>query len=276
MQRLITGVGSTLATVGTVWIGFNQCIFNVDAGCRGVIFDRFRGVLENVKDEGTHFLIPAVQTPIIYDVKTNPKVLRTNTGSKDLQTVNLTLRILYRPVQRELPRIYTELGPDYDDRVLPSITNEVLKAVVAKYNAEELITNRYGVTKNITSMLTERAKQFGIILDDVALTHLTFSTEFTSAVEQKQIAEQKAEMARYRVEQAEQIKIANVIRAEGDAEAAKLVSDAMVECGEGLIEMRKLEASMDISGDLSRNPRVTYLPGGAAAPGMLLNMGIDR
>ena len=64
-----------------------------------------------------------------------------------------------------------------------------------------------------------------IILDDVALTHLTFSTEFTSAVEQKQIAEQKAEMARYRVEQAEQIKIANVIRAEGDAEAAKLVSD---------------------------------------------------
>ena len=50
----------------------------------------------------------------------------------------------------------------------------------------------------------------------------------------------------------------------------------MVECGEGLIEMRKLEASMDISGDLSRNPRVTYLPGGAAAPGMLLNMGIDR
>jgi len=59
----------------------------------------------------------------------------------------------------------------------------------------------------------------------VALTHLTFSNEFTSAVEQKQIAEQKAEMARYRVEQAEQIKIANVIRAEGDAEAAKLVSD---------------------------------------------------
>ena len=87
--------------------------------------------------------------------------MRTNTGSKDLQTVNLTLRILYRPVQAELPRIYTELGPDYDDRVLPSITNEVLKAVVAGFNAEELITNRYGVTKKITELLTERAKQFG-------------------------------------------------------------------------------------------------------------------
>lgn len=276
MQRVAQSLGGALTAIGAGWIGFNQVIYNVDAGCRGVIFDRFRGVLPDVTGEGTHFLIPMVQTPIIYDVKTNPKVLRTNTGSKDLQTVNLTLRILYRPIQSELPRIYTELGPDYDDRVLPSITNEVLKAVVAKYNAEELITTRYDVTKAITELLTTRAKQFGIILDDVALTHLTFSNEFTGAVEQKQIAEQKAEMARYRVEQAEQIKQANVIRAEGDAEAAKLVSDAMVECGDGLIEMRKLEASMDISADLARNPRITYLPSGASSPGMLLNMGIDR
>jgi len=265
-----------MATGGGLWVGFNQMIYNVDAGCRGVIFDRFRGVLPDIRGEGTHFMIPMVQTPIIYDVKTNPKVLRTNTGSKDLQTVNLTLRILYRPIQNDLPRIYTELGPDYDDRVLPSITNEVLKAVVAKYNAEELITKRMDVTRTITEMLIIRAKQFGIILDDVALTHLTFSNEFTSAVEQKQIAEQKAEMARYRVEQAEEIKKANIIRAEGDAEAAKLVSDAMVECGDGLIEMRKLEASYDISHDLARNPRITYLPSGQSSPGMLLNMGIDR
>ena len=66
---------------------------------------------------------------------------------------------------------------------------------------------------------------FSIILDDVALTHLTFSADFTSAVEEKQIAEQRAEMARYKVEKAEQIKIANIIKAEGDAEAAKLVAD---------------------------------------------------
>jgi len=273
MQRILQSVGSTIGVIGAGWIGFNQVVFNVDPGCRGVIFDRFRGVLPDIKGEGTHFMIPMVQTPIIYDVKTNPKVLRTNTGSKDLQTVNLTLRILYRPIQNELPRIYTELGPDYDDRVLPSITNEVLKAVVAQYNAEELITTRYDVTNAITKLLKERAKQFGIILDDVALTHLTFSNEFTGAVEQKQIAEQKAEMARYRVEQAEQTRQANVIRAEGDAEAAKLVSDAMIECGDGLIEMRKLEASMEISSDLARNPRITYLPSGG---NMLLNLSMDR
>jgi len=274
MQRLVEQVGKFAMAVGGISALGNSMIYNVDAGCRGVIFDRFRGVLEDVKDEGTHFFIPLVQTPVIYDVKTTPKVLRTQTGSKDLQTVNLTLRVLFRPVESMLPNIYTELGIDYDGVVLPSITNEVLKAVVAKYNADELITKRIFVTSEITEELQKRAKYFNIILDDVALTHLTFSTDFTSAVEEKQIAEQRAEMARYKVEKAEQVKIANIIKAEGDAEAAKMVADAMNECGEGLVELRKLEASLEISRDLSRNQRVTYLPN--TNQGMLLNMGIDR
>jgi len=274
MQRLVEQVGKFSIAIGTAGAMVNSVIYNVDAGCRGVIFDRFQGVLETVKDEGTHLYIPMIQTPIIYDVKTTPKVLRTQTGSKDLQTVNLTLRVLFRPVESKLPNIYTELGVDYDQVVLPSITNEVLKAVVAKYNADELITKRTTVTSEITRELESRARNFNIILDDVALTHLTFSADFTSAVEEKQIAEQRAEMARYKVEKAEQIKIANIIKAEGDAEAAKLVADAMNECGEGLVELRKLEASLEISRDLSRNQRVTYLPN--QNQGMLLNMGIDR
>lgn len=272
MAAILQGVGKLAATAGFIGVAVNSCIYNVDAGNRAVIFDRFRGVLPDVKPEGTHLLIPFIQTPYIYDVKTNPKMIRTASGSNDLQTVNVSLRILYRPEPGKLPQIYSELGLDYDERVLPSITNEVLKAVIARYNAEELITKRYTVTEAITKLLTQRAEQFGIILDDVALTHLTFSNEFTSAVEQKQIAQQKAEMARYRVEEAEQRKLAAIIRAEGDAEAAKLVSDAMQKSGEGLIEMRKLEAAEEISGNLARNQRVTYIPSGQNAPGLLLNL----
>ena len=59
-----------------------------------------------------------------------------------MQTVSLTLRVLHRPEVSQLHRIVSNLGLDYEERVLPSIGNEVLKAVVAQYDADELITMR--------------------------------------------------------------------------------------------------------------------------------------
>lgn len=125
------------------------------------------------------------------------------------------------------------------------------------------------VSQKVSDDLTERAAQFGVILDDISITHLTFGKEFTQAVEMKQVAQQEAEKARFLVEKAEQQKQASIISAEGDAQAAELLAKAFAEAGDGLIELRRIEAAEDIAYQLSRSRQVAYLPAGQST---LLNI----
>jgi len=274
-ERLSRIIGK-LAIPGAIAIGaINSSLYDVKGGHRAVIFDRLSGVKKEVIGEGTHFLIPWLQKPILFDVRTKPRHISTTTGSKDLQMVTLTLRVLHRPVLGALPQIYQSLGLDYDERVLPSIGNEILKSIVAQFDAAELITQREVVSARIREDLVKRATEFNIALEDVSITHLTFGQEFTKAVEQKQIAQQDAERARFIVERAEQERQASVIRAEGEAEAADVISRALNVAGDGLIKIRRLEASKEIAQLLSHNPSVTYLPSGnqEGAGNYLLGLG---
>ena len=159
------------------------------------------------------------------------------------------------------------LGSDYDERVLPSIGNEVLKAIVAQFDAAELITQREAVSNRIRTDLLRRAQEFNIALEDVSITHMTFGKEFTRAVEEKQIAQQEAERARFIVEKAEQERQASVIRAEGEAEAADTISKAVSKSGDGLIMIRRIETQKELAQTMAGNPNITYLAGGNGSGG---------
>jgi prohibitin 1 len=255
-------LGRLIIPLGAASIIAGNSLYSVDGGERAIIFDRIQGVKKKVLGEGLHFLIPWLQRAIIFDIRTQPRAITTTTGSKDMQTVQLTLRILHRPSIEHLSEIYKNLGPDYDERVLPSIGNEVLKATVAQFDASELITQREIVSAKIRDELVKRAADFHIMLEDVSLTHLAFGKEFTKAVEEKQVAQQEAERARFIVEKAEQEKTAAVIRGQAESTAAKLISDAMEKHGSGFVELRKIEAAKEIASSLSNSKNIVYLPSG--------------
>jgi len=171
------------------------------------------------------------------------------------------LRILSRPETEFLSQVYQELGMDYYERVLPSIANEILKSVVAQYNADQLLTMREKVSEQIKEQLIERAQDFHIILDDVAITQLSYSKEFAKAVEQKQVQQQLAERSKFIVMKTEHEKQAAIIKADGEGEAARLISRAVEEAGAGFIEIRRIEAAKEIADVLCHGQNITYLPG---------------
>ncbi|GME92771.1 unnamed protein product [[Candida] boidinii] len=280
MSRISDVISRLALPVGIAITAAQYSMYDVKGGSRAVIFDRLSGVNQTVVGEGTHFLVPWLQKAIVFDIRTRPRVIQTTTGSKDLQNVSLTLRVLHRPDVPRLANIYQNLGLDYDERVLPSIGNEVLKSIVAQFDAAELITMRELVSARIRNELSARANEFNIKLEDVSITHMTFGREFTKAVEQKQIAQQDAERAKFLVDKAEQERRASVIRAEGEAEAAEVISKALDKAGDGLLLIRRIEASKEIASTLANSPNITYLPSSAAGgesassnQSLLLNIG---
>jgi prohibitin 2 len=147
---------------------------------------------------------------------------------------------------------------DYEDRVLPSIVNEVTKAVVAQFNASELLTKRDVVSKQIREMLVKRADDFHILMDDVAITHLAFSKEYTAAVEAKQVAKQEAERAKYIVEKALQEKRTIVIKAQGEAQSAALIGTA-IKKNPAFLELRRIETGRDIATSVANGEAKVFL-----------------
>lgn len=155
--------------------------------------------------------IPFIQKPIIYETRTRFIEESTETNNRDLQRVNFTIRVLYKPDPEQLVQITRELGSNYSEKIMAQIIREVSKTVIAQYDAQSLLSQREQVSANVKAALKERLSTFHILIDDVTITKTSFSREYEKAIEEKQIAQQTAERMKYIVQKAKQIKQATII-----------------------------------------------------------------
>ncbi len=263
---------STLHALGLGGVGYvaNESVVIIQPGRLGVVYNRVGGLNEKATlTEGLNFVIPWFQRPVIYDIRTRSQVVNTSSGSKDLQMVQISLRVLFKPNPTELSTMYRTLGQDFDARLLPSIVNEITKAVVAKYNASELLTKRDQVSLLVRQMLVKRAAEFNVVVDDVSITHLAFSKDYTAAVEAKQVAQQDAERSKYIVDKAKQEKLSIIIKADGEAKAAALIGNA-IKKNPAFLQLRTIDAAKDVAQAIVSGTNKVYLDSDSL---MLNNLG---
>lgn len=211
----------------------------IGAGERGILL-QFGAVQDKVINEGLYFTIPFVQTVQKMDVKIQKDEVSASASSKDLQIVTSAIAINYNIVPEAVNRIWQEVGKNYNQKIIAPAIQEAVKAITAKFTAEELITKREIVKEEIKTNLTERLAKHDIAVVEINITSFDFSRAFNDAIEAKVTAEQlklksERDLERIRIE-AEQ----RVVEAEGKAKAIKTEAEAL-NSNPKVVELRWIE-----------------------------------
>jgi regulator of protease activity HflC (stomatin/prohibitin superfamily) len=193
----------------------------VGAGERGIVMN-FGAVQDKVLNEGIHFRVPVMQEVVLMDIKIHKVVTDAASASSDLQDVALSVALNYHILPEKANLVYQTIGVEFKERMIDPAIQEVMKAVSARYTAEELITKRPAVSAEMQESLTKRLLLSNISVDAFSIVSFSFSKIFTDAIEAKQTAEQNAlkakrDLDRIRVE-AEQ----TIAAATAEAEALRL------------------------------------------------------
>lgn len=200
----------------------------VPAGSRGVLL-RFGAVQPQVLTEGIHPVLPVRDRVKPISLRLRSQKLRSEAASRDLQDVGFDVAVSWHLEADQLTRVYRRLGAGSNlvPRLIEPALEDGLKAVVAHFRAEELITRRDALKQELSQALASRLDREGIALDAVDLLQLDFSEAFRQAVEAKQVAEQDARRAEFEAMKAQRLAQARVFRAEGQARAQELLRSGL-------------------------------------------------
>lgn len=212
----------------------------VGAGERGVVLN-FGAVQDTVMGEGIHFRVPIMQKVVKIDVKVHKSETGAEAASKDLQDIRSTIAVNYHILADKANWVYQNLGINFKERIIDPAVQEVVKAITAKYNAVELITQREKVRDEIKSLLKQRLMNYSIVVDDFSIVNFKFTQQFEQAIEAKQTAEQLALKAQRDLERIKIEADQKVASAKAEAESLRLQKENVTP---QLIRLRQIEASI--------------------------------
>jgi prohibitin 2 len=212
------------ALIGIIVIA--SCFTVVPAGHTGVVMT-FGAVNDSVLSEGIHFKAPFVQSVVHMNNRTQKTETQGTASSRDLQIISYVVAVNYHVNNSSSAMLYKTVGADYGTVIISPAIQESIKAVTARYTAEELITERQTVGDEIKTALSDKISHYGITIEIFNIVNFDFSAEFNAAVEAKQTAQQNAlkaeqDLARIEVEAKQKI-----TQAEAEAESIRLIQDSL-------------------------------------------------
>jgi len=227
------GLALLILIIFTPWV-------QIGAGERGVVLN-FGAVQQKVLGEGLHFRVPIMQKIVLMDVKVQKATTDATASSSNLQEVSSTVAINYHIIPHKVNSVYQNIGLEFKERIIDPAVQEVVKAVSARYSAEDLITKRSAVSDAMKSTLTERLLVHNIAVDAFSIVGFSFSKIYMDAIESKQTAEQLAMKAQRDLERIKIEGEQKITSAKAEAEALRLQRENI---SPDLIELRKIEANL--------------------------------
>ena len=243
IQEMLSGGGKKIAIIVIlllIFLVFLNPFVVVGAGERGVVLN-FGAVQDNVLGEGLHFRIPIMQAVEIMDVKIHKSQTEAAASTKDLQDTHSVIAVNHHIVPDKANWVYQHIGTEYQARVLDPAVQESVKAVTARYTAEELITHREDVSREIKEGLKRKLTEFHISVVNFSIVNFSFSKQYIQAIEDKQTAEQRALKAQQDLKRVEIEAQQKITQAKAEAESLRLQRQVI---SNDLIRLRQIEAQI--------------------------------
>lgn len=183
---------------------------------------RFGKIIDSNLTEGLNFKIPYIERIVKVNIKVQKVEVNTTSASKDLQDIKTTLAVNYRVENKSATNLYKTVGNSYEQTILTPAIEESIKSIISKYTAEQTITLRPEVSSECMKELQEKVEKYGIVIDNFNIINLEFSEEYSKAIEEKQVAEQKLATAKLESE-------AKIVEAEATQKSNELLKQTLTD-----------------------------------------------